>query len=340
MRPECWRVAVPGIALLLLLGGAGLLTGCSPSPAPAPATTALPAAAATAEAPVAAMTVDTLMARARSELDAGRMIGPAGDNAVETYLAVLEREPAHPAAGAALVEMQPMVSDGIRAALARSEWAEAERLLALLGRMDPASVLRETLGAELAQRRSEAERAAEVVVAPVAVAPVAAPPASAAVASAVPAPRTATNPPAIDPPVSAPVAAPSSPRAAPGVAAAGVAPDPAPAPPVSDASSPVAPVPAASAVSDIPARLLNNPALSYPPQARRQRIEGWVEVEVQIDASGEVASARVVRAEPTGVFDRDALRTAQRWRFAPREVDGQPVPSTARRRLNFTLGGS
>lgn len=334
MRPECWRVAVPGIALLLL-GGAGLLTGCSPSPAPAPATTALPAAAATAEAPVAAMTVDTLMARARSELDAGRMIGPAGDNAVETYLAVLEREPAHPAAGAALVEMQPVVSDGIRAALARSEWAEAERLLALLGRMDPASVLRETLGAELAQRRSEAERAAEVVVAPVPVAaPVAAP---AAVASAVPAPRTATNPPAIDPPVSAPVAAPSSPRAAPGVAAAGVAPDPAPAPPVSDASAPVASAPA---VSDIPARLLNNPALSYPPQARRQRIEGWVEVEVQIDASGEVASARVVRAEPTGVFDRDALRTAQRWRFAPREVDGQPVPSTARRRLNFTLGGS
>lgn len=315
--------ALGALVALLLVGW--LLWPSPPTPAPA-AASAPPDGAAAVEEPAPAVDSAGLMQRAREHLARGALIAPPGANAVETYLAVLQRESDHVAARAALIEMQPVVADGIRGALAGADWAEAERLLALLRRLDPGSMLLEPLTAELAQRQAQAAASEQARLAAMTT-PVAAP--------ATPVVAPASPPVSAAPVAAASVTAPSPPPPSPTSVTAA----PAPAEPVLPAPSAASPAsPARPAVRDTPARLLNNPSVSYPPQARRQRLEGWVEVEVQIDAAGAVADARVLRAEPPGVFDREALRTAQRWRFSPREVDGRPVPSTARRRVAFSLG--
>ena len=79
----------------------------------------------------------------------------------------------------------------------------------------------------------------------------------------------------------------------------------------------------------------------YPERAARQGIEGWVEVEFSIDASGKVTAARVLRAEPSNIFDRAALKAVQRYKYKPMVVNGasQPVHGV-RQRLVFQLGGA
>jgi protein TonB len=310
-------MVLAALAAVLLLGA--LLLWQTPPP-PAPVASPAPVATAASPQPAAADT-EALMQEARALLARGALIAPAGANAVETYLSVLQRDAKHAAARAALFEMQPVVADGIRGALAGADWPEAERLLALLQQLDPDSVLLLSLPAELQERRrradqvEEARRAASAQIAPTSTSTPG--PASAAPAAVLPAAPIAAVPAASPPAVPASAAAVPAPVTAPVVS-----------PPLAEAPR----------VRETPARLLNNPPLNYPPQAKRQRVEGWVEVEVQIAANGDVSDARVIRAEPAGVFDREALRTAQRWRFAPRERDGQPVASTARRRVNFSLG--
>lgn len=323
------RIALAALVLLTVAGLAAWMLAAPRSTAPTPETGAPPADAgipSTGEA-TEARSAEALMRRAREQLARGALIAPIRDNAVETYLAVLRLDPDHGAARAALVEMQPVVSDGIRGALANAEWPEAERLLALLRVLDAESVLLEPLQVELSRRRAEAER----LLAQAAVLP-ASPPAA---TLAPPSPASVAGGPISTP--ATPVAAEPTPASRP-VAATPERPTPIPAAPLPPPTPAVDVAPSRSA--DTPARLLNNPPLNYPAQARRQRLEGWVEVEVRIDERGEVTEARVLRGEPSGVFDREALRTAQRWRFSPREVDGRPVASSARRRVNFSLGNS
>ncbi|MBY0399587.1 energy transducer TonB [Myxococcota bacterium] len=64
----------------------------------------------------------------------------------------------------------------------------------------------------------------------------------------------------------------------------------------------------------------------YPAQAMRQGREGRVLVEFTIGRSGSVEAARVIAAEPEGVFDREALEAVRQWKYNPRIEQGRPVP--------------
>lgn len=76
----------------------------------------------------------------------------------------------------------------------------------------------------------------------------------------------------------------------------------------------------------------------YPPAALEQRQQGKVLTELQIDASGWVTAARVVSAEPPGVFDAEALAAVRGWLFSPAlDPNGEPVASTVRVPVNFQL---
>lgn len=76
----------------------------------------------------------------------------------------------------------------------------------------------------------------------------------------------------------------------------------------------------------------------YPREALTQGLEGWVRVEFTIEPDGSVSNARVVDAHPRrGVFDREALRAIQRWRFRPKVQDGEPVPSRAGYTIEFKM---
>lgn len=79
----------------------------------------------------------------------------------------------------------------------------------------------------------------------------------------------------------------------------------------------------------------------YPREAQMQGLEGWVRVEFTIEPDGSVSNARVVDAQPRrGVFDREALRAIQRWRFRPKVEGGEPVASRAGYTIEFKMDES
>lgn len=77
---------------------------------------------------------------------------------------------------------------------------------------------------------------------------------------------------------------------------------------------------------------------TYPQRASQRGVEGWVVLEFNINTDGQVTDARVIANEPSGVFDRTALRAISRWRYRPRVVDGEPQEvEGVQVRLTFTL---
>ena len=73
----------------------------------------------------------------------------------------------------------------------------------------------------------------------------------------------------------------------------------------------------------------------FPMAACEQRVTGRVALEVDTDATGQVLKARILEAEPSGMFDGTALAIARGSRLTPAYRDGQPVAATALLTLFF-----
>ena len=116
------------------------LVGCSgqaPSAGASPSTTAVAAPSPAAEQPAGVSAID-LRKRVQLALRKQRVFAPAGENAIELYVALRGRS-AKPDADAqgALMELQPYAVIGAEQALARGNFAEAERLRGLIAAIDP-----------------------------------------------------------------------------------------------------------------------------------------------------------------------------------------------------------
>jgi TonB family protein len=74
----------------------------------------------------------------------------------------------------------------------------------------------------------------------------------------------------------------------------------------------------------------------YPDLARRMGIEGVVELEVSIDATGKVSDVEVVRGLPLGLSEA-AADAVRRWTYRPAQATGGPVASRMTIRVRFTL---
>mgnify|MGYP002777059058 CR=1 FL=1 len=321
----------PSAALATALALALGLSACSPAPEEAaPATTADPAATAPAPAADAAAqaaeaaqaTASALAALSEAELrEKGntalreqRLYAPAGDNAMEYYLA-LRQKAATPdvSAESALIDLMPYALIASEQAINDGEFAEAERLLELMARTDPeapslnrirdaiaggrtAAADRERLDAERAEReRLAAEQRAREEAAAAATAAAAAP----APADAAPAPAQPETPaPAPAEPTPAPVAA-------------------APATP-----APATPVPARTGGAPTP---ISTPQPPYPREAARSRASGSVTVQFTIGADGRVTDVQVLRSRPRGIFERTVQQTVSTWRF---EATGETTTQT------------
>lgn len=72
---------------------------------------------------------------------------------------------------------------------------------------------------------------------------------------------------------------------------------------------------------------------SYPADAARRGLEGFVEVEFVIGADGKVGSVNVLKAQPPRVFEREAVRAVKGWTFQP-SSDGE---TRVKRRIDFKL---
>jgi protein TonB len=75
----------------------------------------------------------------------------------------------------------------------------------------------------------------------------------------------------------------------------------------------------------------------YPPQALRNGVEGWVEVEFTITEQGLVRDVEVLGAEPRGVFESAAITAVGKWRFEPRIANGRPVAQRSVVTLRFNV---
>lgn len=305
-----------------------LLAACSAEAPQAPAIAVTADAAAPAVVPITDEA--GLRAAAAKALTEQRFYAPAGNSALDHYLALRDLRPDDANLATALLELLPYAVIGIEQAVARQELDEARRLLGLLERADPQAPSLLRLRERIASAEASAESAAAEALAQAArdeAAKLAAEKdAQAQAATAAAAARAAPTP--------APVA--GAPAASSPPAGARVAPPAAAAP---TSAAPAASVAAAPASAATPApsaalpRLLSAPSPRYPLMAQRRKIEGQVVVQFTIQPDGSVASPRVVSADPPGVFDEAALVAAGRWRF---ESGGRSVPSS--RVVQFRLG--
>ena len=72
----------------------------------------------------------------------------------------------------------------------------------------------------------------------------------------------------------------------------------------------------------------------YPRSARSRGTEGWVEVEFTVTEQGDVRDARA-RSSSAAIFEGAAISAINRWRFDPIVDDGRPVPVRAVLRFSF-----
>lgn len=93
---------------------------------------------------------------------------------------------------------------------------------------------------------------------------------------------------------------------------------------------------AAQTARMVPAEILSKPVPSYTEDARNQKIEGEVLLEVVFEASGKLRVLRVVRGLGHGLDDA-AVHAAEQIRFKPALKDGQPSDSTAVVHIIFQL---
>ncbi|WP_288131505.1 energy transducer TonB [Microbulbifer sp.] len=68
----------------------------------------------------------------------------------------------------------------------------------------------------------------------------------------------------------------------------------------------------------------------YPRRALQRGIEGWVIVQYTVTKNGSVRDPQVVEAftkdgNPTSIFNRAAVKSALKYKYKPRVVDGEPI---------------
>ncbi|GMV29488.1 MAG: hypothetical protein AMXMBFR59_16130 [Rhodanobacteraceae bacterium] len=277
------------------------------------------------------LTVDQLFKEARTALNEQRLVSPPGNNALEFYLKILEREPGNSGAQDALRELFTFAASAAEQDINARNIDNANRVIELLTKADPNNYTLTILRSKLDAQRKIAEReAAQTAAAEEAARRRAAEPAATAATPA--ATPGASTPAAADGAAASPTAAAST-GAASRPASAATTPDAAAA--TASTATPAAATPAAGETRD--AVLVRSTPPQYPTAALRRRQEGWVQVEFTVTSSGTVANARVLDADPPRTFDRAALDAVQRWSFNPALRNGAAVEATVRRRIEFKM---
>jgi periplasmic protein TonB len=247
-----------------------------------------------------------LRAAATRAIREQRIYSPAGDNAIELYVALRERFPSDEAARVALSELEPYAVIATEQSLQRNDLTEAARLIALIHAADPDASALPRLRDDRARREVQLAAAPATPASATSAAQATSPlPAVATASAAAPmtAPAALANPAPTAPVPSIPMPASMPLAAAPEVAAA--------------------PVPIASTAPSRTPALLRDATPRYPSKALMRGIEGKVDLVFTIEPDGAVSGARVVNATPAGLFEDAAITATKFWRF---EATGQSAP--------------
>ncbi len=272
---------------------------------------------------VAAMSTNQLLSEARKAVNEQRLLAPAGNNAFEFYLKVLEKQPGNQVASDALRETFPVGSSVAEQAINQRDFTEAQRQIDLLAKADPANytltILRSKLDAQRKlqdreqQQASDKEKQAQLA-------------AQKAVSDKAEADRLvaeAQQKALAEQQQKAAQARLAQQQQAPSESAR-----------QQQASTAVA---ASEGSGSHGAVLVRNISPRYPATAMRSNQEGWVELTFTITPEGNVDDVKVVDAEPRHVFDRAAVEAVSRWKYQPAIQNGAPVASQDKRRIVFKL---
>ena len=325
---------VAPLLLIVAVAACSKQDEAAPATKPAAATPAAPPPPAVS-AEVQAMDADALREAATKALRENRIYAPGGDNAMEYYLALRDKLPNDPGVTSALTDLMPYTLIATEQSINRDDFAEAQRLYALMEKTNPQAPalprLKQSIAdgqASLAQRTADAtarteqdarrqaelekqrladqQKAQQLAAQQLAVQQAAD---AKAVADKEAADKAAADRAAAD-------------KAAADRAAADRA-----------AAQRAAAQSAAAQASSNELRPISTPSPRFPPEAFRAGTSGEVQVEFTVGTDGSVISARIVRANPPRVFDREALNAVKRWKFQP---VGSPV--TSRRTIGFKPG--
>lgn len=282
-----------------------------------------PVSTATRTAPppanVAAMDVEQLLTEARTAMNEQRYLAPAGNNAFEFYLRVLEKDPGNKVASDALRETFPFAAPSAEQAINARDFSEAQRQIDLLAKADPTNFTLTILRSKLdAQRKTLNEEQKQALLqeknAQLAAQKAAADKLAAAQLAQQQAQAAAAQPKATEPGATQN-----------GTAQAGAA------------ASAAASTPEPKAVASTPAVLLRAVPARYPSAARRTRRTGWVIVSFTVGVDGKTTNVSVVDSQPGHLFDRSATDAVERYTFTPATRNGVPVTSVKQQRIEFKL---
>ncbi len=307
-----------------------------PQASTAPAASATPAAAPVVSSAVSQMSPEQLRDAARKAYDDNRLYAPTGNNAMEYYLALRDKQPGDASASSALNDLLPMAVIAAEQGIAREDFDEAKRLVGLIGKADANHPALERLKGSIgkgealaAQRTQQQQLTAEQ---------------EAKLKEdqakqreedqkklqeqqrqlAQQQTQQAQQQAAEEQQRQAAAAAEEQRRRA----AAAQAPAPAAATP--DAPRPAAPRPTASNSLQV----VSTASPRFPPAAQRAGAGGSIQVEFTVGTDGSVTGARVVSSDVPRQFARDfereALSAVKRWKFQP--ID---QATTTRRTITF-----
>ena len=300
------RVTRMHLFVLVALGCA--LAACNKEPAPDTAGTASTATAAAVVAPppavseaVAAMSADQLRESASAALREQRLYAPAGNNAMEYYLALRDKAPSDPAVASALTDLMPYALIATEQSIQREDFVEAQRLYALMEKTDYQAPALPRLKQTIAQSQQavaaraeqdklkteeEKKRVADLEKQRAAQQQTAQQAAAQQLAAQQETERRAA----------------AAREAEQREAAQRAAPAPAQQAPAQQQASAPAQAPSSSGL-----RAVSTPAPRYPAEAARRQQSGEVQVEIVVGTDGSVTRARVVDANPPRGGDREAL---------------------------------
>ena len=332
---------LPAVTKLSLFLAMGLVLAACNNDEAAPesaasGTTEVPATEAPAIAPedavsdqVNALSADQLRDAARKAYGENRLYAPAGDNAVEYYLALRDKSSGDASVSSALTDLLPMTVIATEQSINRGDFAEAQRLAALLEKAEPQHPALARLRTNIdTQQKAAAERAAEQVVTAEEQAEIQAELERKRLADQKRQQEQAARELASKQAADAEAAEAQAAQAASALAAKEAADKLA-----AEQRAAAARAAAAAKPTAADLRPLSMPGPEYPREALRAAQAGEVTVEYTVGTDGSVTSARVVSSRPGRVFDRAALEAVERWRFQPISA-----PVTTRRAIGFTPG--
>src|SRR5690606_23588475 len=128
-----------GVLLVVAVSACGKKEeAAQPGPAAEPAAATQPAKAPpkAVSDEVAALSADDLRKKASEAYQDSRLYAPAGDNAMEYYLALRDKLPGDPGVSSALTDLRPMPVIATEQSRDRGDFEEAQRLYALIEKAD------------------------------------------------------------------------------------------------------------------------------------------------------------------------------------------------------------